>query len=285
MGKFRPRSASIALIAAALWLAPACSRAWAAESDSYARGRELVEQGKYSQAKDLMNAAIKANPQDAGAYSARARAEIFLHDKDNAIGDSNKAIELAPQNVTFYQTRAMVYGQLGQLDKALDDATKAVTLAPNDPYSLDYRASVLALREKYPEALADVDKAIKLFPKYTGAYSDRAFIYNHLQKYDKALEDANRAISLGEEAKNPYYAAYGNRARAYFGLSKYSEALSDADIIIKHYPSNTRGYSLRADIYRKLGKADLAKLDDSQVERLNRDPKTLWIEKQTFKTR
>jgi len=179
----------------------------------------------------------------------------------------------------------MIYLKVGKLDQAIKDADKAVELKPDDLRALEFRANTHAFNGDVKAALADLNKVVAANSQYIAAHSDRAFVYCLMGGYDKALADANQAISLIHTAK--FFNkiddnSYGNRARAYFGLGNYKAALSDADEVVKDFPKNCRGYDMRAQIYRKLGKNDLAKQDEATAKQLREDPKLLWIEKQTY---
>jgi tetratricopeptide (TPR) repeat protein len=243
----------------------------------------LLRESRYTDAKQILDAEIKANPKESLAYALRADADLGMNDAGKAMADCNRAIDLDAASARAFQIRAAVYLQLGQLDRALIDAKKAVSLDPDDVRVLGYEAQIYALRRDYPEALRDLNKAIKVDCKYPDAYSDRAFVYNMLGEYNKALADSNKALSVGREENLAVYKAYGNRARAYLHLAKYADALADANTMVKHYPSYAQAYLLRADIYRKMGKAELAVRDEKLAQKVTGDPKLLWLQKHTYK--
>ena len=265
-----------------------CSKQQEKSADvSPQKAADLMREGKFDQALDVLNIQIKEHPKDAFAYAWRADANIRSSQPDGkkAIADITKAIELDSKNSRFYQTRAMLSAQIGDMNDAVEDLGSMIKLLPRDAHAYEVRGAMLALRGDLASALADLNQAIKLNPNYSSAYSDRSFVYGLTSDYKNAIADANTAIELAKKQKLPLPLmanAYGNRARAYMGLGKYSDALNDANVVIKCFSTSSRDYDMRAEIYDKLNKPDLAKADRAKAAELRANPKQDWIQKQTY---
>ncbi len=74
---------------------------------------------------------------------------------------------------------------------------------------------------------------------------------------EKALADFNAALTLLPE--NPVILI--NRALAYRDLDKKTEAIADLDHVIELWPTHTRSYFIRSELYTRLGRVELAKKD------------------------
>jgi tetratricopeptide (TPR) repeat protein len=114
--------------------------------DNSARYKESL--GRYVEAIEDLNKAIKLNPSQASFYSKRGFVKHQLNDKLGAIRDYTTAIELEPQNALFYYNRAVAREVLGgenNLYFALKDYYQAATI---DNSNITYAISYNKVRDK-----------------------------------------------------------------------------------------------------------------------------------------
>ena len=97
------------------------------------RGVASLESGKFDQALNEFNQALKLKPNDASLYDYRGVAYRTKGQNDLAMADFNKAIQLDPKFARAYRDRAMVYFDLSNYDKSVEDLDKAQSLG----YRLD----------------------------------------------------------------------------------------------------------------------------------------------------
>jgi len=93
-----------------------------------ARGIEGCETGKFDQALNDFNAALKLKPNDATLYDYRGMAYRCKNMDARAMEDFKKAMELDPKFARPYRNRAMIYYDQGKFDKSLEDLKKAKSL-------------------------------------------------------------------------------------------------------------------------------------------------------------
>lgn len=165
----------------------------------------------------------------AAEYEKRGSGLIHDKDYDCAFDDCQKALDLDSKNVDALMCRGYVYRQQQKYDLAENDFNEAVRLDPNSP-----------------------------FP-----YSQRGQLYRETEQLDKALADVNRAIEL-----SPFYIYYERRARIYAELKDFEHALKDYTEAIRQKPETDYYYQDRAEIYRTLGKTDLAEADEIKYKEL-----------------
>jgi tetratricopeptide (TPR) repeat protein len=95
-------------------------------------------------------------------------------------------------------------------------------------------------------------------PSHTAYVYDlwgRANQFNDQCNYQKSIELLNQAIALA-----PYNGClYNNRADDYISLNQLNVALMDSNKACDLHRNEPRHYNNRADLYRKLGKFDLAR--------------------------
>jgi len=92
------------------------------------KGIASCEAGKFDQAMQEFNDALKVKPNDPALLDYRGTVYRCKGQNDKALQDFNKAIELDPKFGRAYRDRAMVYYDLADFDKSLADLKKAQTL-------------------------------------------------------------------------------------------------------------------------------------------------------------
>lgn len=117
---------------------PACTRAIA--SGRY-KGEQLAKlfwfRGLSYQIKQQrlaladFTAAIRAYPDYAAAYGARADIYLISGQLDLAINDYSEAIRLAPNGGSYYFSRAYAYQAKGDRARAIEDFRKTLQLLPD----------------------------------------------------------------------------------------------------------------------------------------------------------
>lgn len=143
--------------------------------------------------------AIKADPDYAEAYYARAHAFLDQGLMDACLRDLNKAIELRPNYFDARQLRGGVYLNQSQWDKALPDLDKAIKLMPPDLEKTlaeeTYMSRALAFwgLNRLDEAIADFKQSLELKPDDSLAYFYLGDVY---LKQDK-LKDVITAFTKG----------------------------------------------------------------------------------------
>lgn len=183
-----------------------------------------------------------------------------------------------PEPVTsedFYN-RAVKHIKLFSGDDAtsLDDCAfaaldEAIQLNPNNDKALFLRGFGYKQRKNIPSAMADFGKVVEINPKYHEAYYQRSKIHAEERDYQKAIQDITNAI---DSAPKDYFLLEGyyfERGDYYFLSSQFEKALSDLDEAIRYYPHSETYLKKRAEIYRKLGKNDLAESDELTAEHWN----------------
>jgi len=163
------------------------------------QARAMRKDGAYitpKKAIELLNKAIKLDPDYAGAYKGRGDAHWDLKQYDKAIQDYDKAIGLDPDYALTYSNRGHAYHRIEQYARAIQDYGKAIELGP-DAFTYKNRGIAYFQLEQYARAIQDFDKAIELGPGDKGVYHTRGLAYMELQKVPQGCADLKKACSLG----------------------------------------------------------------------------------------
>jgi tetratricopeptide (TPR) repeat protein len=103
------------------------------------------------------------------ALIAGGCASLDTNANDPAIMEYTQAITRDPNNAEAYSNRAKVYYEKGDNNRAIADYSQAITLAPNLAYTYTNRGNAYAKKGDYKRAIADYTQAITLDPNYAEA--------------------------------------------------------------------------------------------------------------------
>ncbi len=159
---------------------------------------------------ELLNEAIKADPESAEAYRLRGSLYADKDDRKKAIDDLRKSSELQPEHpltmlalgmALFDEATSQEEGekpdeeqQKKLLDEAFQAFQKTADLVPKAAQPLLHLGQIHALRSEFDKALELLDKAYELDATNLSVLLMRASVYQELGKIDLALADVTRAL-------------------------------------------------------------------------------------------
>ena len=152
---------------------------------------------------------------------------------EEIISRTSDALSYMPTDHWALIERGMAYVELGKFSVALNDFNAAISLVGSNPFYYSQRGSLFSRIGKTRAALIDFDIAVKLRPDDAYYLDLRAETLYKSHKIDEALKDLGNAISIDEK-----------------------------DLL---------AYLIREDIYRFLGKDDLADADARMIEKLQEE--------------
>lgn len=187
-----------------------------------ARARELLALGRFPQAREAVDAAIKLDPRNVSAFKLRARFEI-PGDTRVAEANVNAGLALDPSDSDLLAMRATMLHNRGDQRGALREAAQAIKNNPFNADALWIRAHILLANDKLQEAEIDLTKALDLEPDYFRARHLRGAVRLQLGRYASTIEDADRLLT-----ENPgEFSALELRAMARAALGDLKGVVSD----------------------------------------------------------
>ncbi len=198
---------------------------WIAEQKNkkrYARGLELMHNGRQKQAIMEFTEIIEENNKFFDAYLGRAIVYMGMERWDDGINDLTYLIDNLPEMAAAYHYRCVGYMGLRQMDIALSDINKAIDLDSNEPAN----------------------------------YMRRGAIYFWMKKYVLSIEDTTKSINLGFIEDG-----YNNRAIYFEGMGDFVSAIADWSALIDIFPENAIAYCRRGLLREKIGDLPNAILD------------------------
>ena len=163
-----------------------------------------------------------------GCDSGFRKAKSFEKQGDwpNAQQVLKKLIEEKPDDPRLHNELGFVYQKRGYWDLAVEEYTKAIVL---DPYYLEavYNRGTLYVKNgQILLAQKDFEKAIELDKNYSKAYNNLGLMLHiYMDKPEEALKNYKKAIEL--EPDNPIY--HANLAQLYKTMGKNDLAKEEED--------------------------------------------------------
>jgi choline-sulfatase len=139
---------------------------------SFYLGRALLELGRFTEALEPLEAALRLSPSTASLYALLARAQAGAGRLENAAATTARGLELAPRDPGLLRVKGRLLIGQGATAPALAALEEARRLAPEDPFIRVDLANLL--RNTRPEdALAEAEEAARLDPRLPEAHVAR----------------------------------------------------------------------------------------------------------------
>lgn len=244
----------------------------------YQRGRARCNSvaGKDEAAIEDLKNAIRLGHGGPHAHITLAR----LYDANNqplkAIDELGLASKIAPREKDIYKSRAAIYVALGQKDKALKDYELVAQLHPNSTLPHFRKGQIFESMKKFDEARAEYEKVIGIdersdkgrVPLKPLSYKRLAVLNGARGKHDLAIANLTEALRLDNSDDEPLRL----RGLEYAKLKNYNKALDDLNAAVELSPETRENFESRAELYDKLGRAELAENDRMEAKRLHNKP-------------
>lgn len=126
------------------------------------RAEALGYLGRWKDAVNSVNEALRHQPYMATAYNERGNILRFQRDFENAITDYTMAINIDPTYYEAYYNRALAYEETKQFTEAEDDLTRTLALNPTISQAYEARGRVRAAQRKYDQAIDDITRYLRV---------------------------------------------------------------------------------------------------------------------------
>lgn len=152
---------------------------------STAKGVDYAARGKFNEAKDEFEKALKIDP----LFGPATRALKVIEDVADQKLESQTAINYF---------RGIAHAIRGQHNQAIPYYNKAIEINPTFANAYFSRGvAYVQGRGQNDQAISDYNKAIDINPRFAKAILSRGVAYYSKGEYDKAWEDVHKAQSLG----------------------------------------------------------------------------------------
>ena len=201
------------------------SGAWLHNSRTYlihaARGDDLLEAGKTSQAIAELNTAIRQHPEYVPAHFGLAHAYFEQKQYDRAETELKRVLELQPGHDGARYELGIVYLNQKRVLEAKEVFTRLLRSDGNDGYAHLGLGMALAAEQNNSAAIEEYKRAARLQPNLDSVYYRMGLSQAELQNYDAAISAfLTQQEKAGDDADTEAHLAEAYRGK---GLVKEAE--------------------------------------------------------------
>jgi tetratricopeptide (TPR) repeat protein len=164
------------------------------------RGTALFKQGKYDEAPDACDEAIRLDPNDAMAWFNKGNALFKQGKYDEALDAYDEAIRLDPNDDKAWFNKDLALNKQKRYNQAIKTYDKAIALNPNDAKAWYKKGVALNKHSKYDEAITAYDEAIRLAPNFAAAWNNKGNALKALGRNMEANASFAKAKKLGHKS-------------------------------------------------------------------------------------
>jgi serine/threonine-protein kinase len=219
-------------------------------------GRLLIASGKYDQAVEEFQRAVRADPGNEDALLGLAETYTHLGDVTAAESTYKQAVALRPEYWGVYNWLGAFYSEQNRYSDAAAAFLKATQLAPGNYLGYSNLAGAYILAGKYQDAIAASQRSIALWPTLD-AYGNLGYAYTLMHSYPEAISALQQALKLDDQD----WMNWGNLADALYwspnrrpeAQAKYRQAISIAVSKLEVNPDYVLPLAYLADYSAMIG--------------------------------
>jgi tetratricopeptide (TPR) repeat protein len=173
------------------------------------------------------------------AYNGRGIAYFKLGRYQEAIEDLNKALRIRPDFDAAYNNRGIVYVDLGRYQEAIEDLGQVIRIRPDYAEAYNNLGAVYGQLGRWQEAVKVCVQAVKIKPDYAEAHSNLGFAYSQLGRWQEAIEAYRQAIKMDPDLA----LTYNHLGTALAKLDRWPEAVESYQQAIRIQPDYAEAYN------------------------------------------
>ena len=178
----------------AVWLLLPRPSSLSAE-DLYQQAEQQLQGGDFLGAEKKLRQAVAKTPDDARVHFALGKAQIALHQADQAQASFQQAAKLSPSRDLLYQSGlAMV--QNHQEKAAEVFFQDLIRQYPQDLPALYQMGAIQSRKGRYAEAARTFETIVAFAPNEAEAWNNLGFCYHNLGRSQEALQAVQKALAL-----------------------------------------------------------------------------------------
>jgi tetratricopeptide (TPR) repeat protein len=194
----------------------------------------LTNMERFKEAAEQVDEAIKMAPDEALAYTMRARLKLVEEDIKAALADLDQAIRLNPQDVVALMIRARLHLEEENIAAAKKDVETALLVSPGLIQGILIRSVIAAEEGRMTDAIADIQLLLQDDPDNVGWRMQLAGYYVRDDRHSRAIEIFTEILADDENNQDARRA----RADTLLSVGKHKEAIDDYEILIKQAPKD-----------------------------------------------
>ncbi len=229
------------------------------------RGMGHAEHGRYRQAIDDYNTALKINGKFGDALNNRANTYAATGQNELALEDYAKLITINPKYADAYFNRGNLYLSLGAFDKAVNNFTEALKIDSTMADAFNNRGVAYRLQGQYEKAFADFASALSINRNNAESYFNKGIIlYMHAQ-YSSAIANFTEALKIKPRFADSYFF----RGLSFAALGRNESAASDLRSVLRHNANHLQALKGLADLLFKMKRYEEASAQYKKILLIN----------------
>jgi tetratricopeptide (TPR) repeat protein len=210
------------------------------------------QQGRSSEAIDLITAALKRNPQVAAAWINLGHVQAASARPEEAVASYRKALQLAPADAPLLNALAAQLLRLGRQEESLDVINQLLAANPGDIEARNNRGNLLRELKRFDAALTDYDAVLAARPDLAETWTNRGAVLSEMGRPAEALESLDQALTLRPDLP----AALSNRGFTLRELARFDEALENLDRSLRLEPGFAAAHAHRGKVLSEMNRLD-----------------------------
>ena len=178
-------------------------------AEAQAEGGFLLQSGKWAEAADKFQAALRVNPRMAEAQAGWGDALLGLGRPGEAAAPYAEAVRLAPDSALAHFKLGSALDSAGQLDRAVAEYLVSLRLDPGQAETHNQLGVALARSHRLTEAAGEFAAAVRLKPDFAEAHANLGNTFLLLRRLEDAAAQYEAALGLtpGDEGLRARLAA------------------------------------------------------------------------------
>jgi tetratricopeptide (TPR) repeat protein len=177
-------------------------------------GRVLLEQKKFQEALESLDASLRIDPGNALVHRFRVIALLELKQYDEAALACDRCLKAGLESPELIGLRGLAKSKRNDLTGAIDDYTVALASQPRDAALRCRRGWAYLMKGAFQLARSDFDEAIRLNPTGADGYSGRGSTLIAIGDHRAAVLDAEESLRHGDTDAHLVYTAARIMAQA-----------------------------------------------------------------------
>ena len=163
----------------------------------------FAQLGKYDEALEQFEEAIRVNPSSVEAYNNAAEIWLFYQkDLDKAVAYINRALQVDPNSIDTYNNLASAFVEQGKFDKAVDKFNQSLRLDPKYHKTYDRIGMMFYAQDNFIESITNHSRAIQFDSSSALAHNNLgATLVNQWDKLEGGKANISRGITYLERAR------------------------------------------------------------------------------------
>lgn len=169
------------------------------------KGSSLSSIGKYEEAIECFNEALKIHPEIDKFWSNKGHALGEIGKLDEALKCFDSALEINSKNALTWGNKGSIFHKMGQFDKAIECFNKALELDLRLEGAWYNKGESFEKLGKYDEALECYNKGLGLSPKFHTTWNSKGLCLAKLDRFGEAIKCFTKAIELNPQSTDAWY--------------------------------------------------------------------------------